>query len=67
MLHPFVQLRPPQPKRSWWKLIFRNLLILLIFLKHCLGLFDILPNGGYTGDKVLIIYFNGQTLGGVKR
>ena len=67
MLHPFVQLRPRQPKGSGRKGDFRNLLILLIFLKHCLGLFDILPNGGYTGDKVLIIYFNGQTLGGVKR
>ena len=61
MLHPFVQLRPRRPESSGRKVTFRNLWILLIFLKHCQGLFDILPNGGYTGDKVLIIYFNGQT------
>ena len=61
MLHPFVQLRPRQPEGSGREDDFRNLWILFIFLKHCQGLFDILPNGGYTGDKVLIIYFNGQT------
>lgn len=61
MLHPFVQLRPRQPEGSGREDDFRNLWILLIFLKHCQGLFDILPNGGYTEDKVLIIYFNGQT------
>ena len=54
MLHPFVQLRPRQPKGSGREVDFRNLWILLIFLKHCQGLFDILPNGGYTGGKVLM-------------